>query len=122
MRNRNLPATGLIASLIGCYGVLGLVALLSLAGITVRIDDRVWAAIIVGFAALVLVGLARNWRTHRRGGPIALGTVGFALIAWVMFGDYNDVAEAIGFGVLVVSTIWDVRQCRSGSVCARLSL
>ncbi|MEE3504260.1 MerC family mercury resistance protein [Acidiphilium acidophilum] len=117
----NLAVTGLIASLISCYGVVALVALLSLVGIAVRIDNRIWDAVSVGCGVLALVGLARNRRAHRRIGPIVLGTVGFALIAWVMFGDYNDAVEAIGFGVLVVATIWDVRHCRSGSVGARPS-
>ena len=53
----NVPALGLLASLISCYGVLATIAILSFAGITVRINDWAWAAVIVGFAALALVGL-----------------------------------------------------------------
>ena len=121
MVKASLSTTSLITSLVSCYGMLGLVTILSFAGITVRINDRIWGAVIVGFAALTLVGLALNWRRHRRVGPIVLGAAGFALIAWVMFGDYNNVLEAIGFGFLLIATTLDIRQCRSGPVCAQNS-
>lgn len=107
-----LAPCGTALALIACYGTLAVVGLLSLARISVSINEGIWAAAIVLFALLALVGLFLSWRRHRRIWPVVLGIVGVGVIVFTMGVAYNRVVEFVGFAVLVGAVILDWRAKR----------
>jgi arsenite methyltransferase len=109
-------ATGLVATalaLIACYGTLALVSVLSFAGISIEIENGLWAGAIVTFFGLAVGLLA--FRGNRQSGPTLLGLIGFGLMVWTMFGSYNWIAELLAFAMLIVATLWNrsVRQLQT---------
>lgn len=99
-------ATG--AALISCYGILAIVALLSVLGMAVEIEPGLWAASISGAALLATAGTAWNLRRHRKPWPLLLSLLGAGAILYVMFGSYEATIEAAGFVVLVGAVGWDL--------------
>jgi hypothetical protein len=102
------PAFGIVATalaLTACYGTLALVSVLSLVGVTVEIENGLWAAAIVAFFGLA-VGLIA-FRNAGAYGPTLLGVLGFGLIFWVMFGVYSWTTELTAFAILVTATFWN---------------
>jgi hypothetical protein len=77
----------------------------------------VWAAAIVGLAALAPVGLALNLPVHRALGPIVLGAAGAMLVAYAMLGHYDWRTEAAGFAGLAVAALWDRKLFRAAIGC-----
>lgn len=103
------PGAATALAIISCYGTAAGVALLSLLGISVAVDDRAWAGAITLFAALATIAIARSSRRHRKLGPVILAGSGLALILWVMYGSYSRVVEFAGFVLLAAATAWDWR-------------
>ncbi|MDZ5699511.1 MerC family mercury resistance protein [Chelativorans sp. M5D2P16] len=89
------------ASLIACYGTLAFLGLLSLMGIALALPEGTWAATIVGAAVLAVIATAFNLPRHRQPWPLLATGLGAALIAYVMFWNYNPFVEALGFAVLI---------------------
>lgn len=104
-----LPGAATAMAILSCYGTTVLIGLLSLLGISLAIDERVWAGAISLFAVLATITIAGSYRRHRAVGPIALGVIGLGLILWVMYGAYGRVLELSGFAFLVAATLWDWR-------------
>ena len=104
-----LPIVATACSIIACYGTLVVVALLSLMGLGIAINEGAWAGAISAFAVLAALGTAYGYRRHGRVGPIGLAVVGAALVLWAMYGEYNRAVEVTGFAALVVATFWDWR-------------
>ena len=59
-----LARGGTILSLLACYGTLAVVAGLSALGVTIAINDHVWAAAIVIFAVVAVLGVGFGARRH----------------------------------------------------------
>jgi len=101
-------ATSLLA--VGaCYGTLGAVALLSLLGVSVDIDEALLVKWVTGLLILALAGMVYSYRIHRHPGPLLLSLAAAALLFWVFYGSYSQALELTGFGLLVVASIWDFR-------------
>ncbi len=96
-----------ILALLACYGTLGLVGILSLVGVSVSINNGLWAITISVFYGFAVAIIALGARHHRVYGPTALGLIGFAVILWVMFGSYNWIVELLAFIILIASALWD---------------
>jgi arsenite methyltransferase len=111
-------ATSLLA-VVSCYGTLGAVALLSVIGVTVHLNEVLMTRIITVVLAVALAGLAYSYRLHRHGGPLLLGLAAAALLLWVFYGRYSRPLEALGFVGLVAASVWDFRAkhhaCRSAT-------
>ena len=112
-------ATGL--SLVACYGTLALVALLSALGVTLAINPHVWAAAIVIFAVVAVLGVGLGARRHGVWWPLILAAFGTALVAGVMYlpdriegaaGIPALAVEIAGFAALIVAALWDWRLCK----------
>ena len=101
-------------ALIACYGTLCLVSLLALAGITLPINEGLWAVAIAAFYAIAVATLAPGYRRQKNHRPILLAAIGLAVILWVMFGTYNWLAELIAFAALIAATLWDRRLRKDG--------
>jgi hypothetical protein len=103
-----------VLSIVACYGTLALVAILSLAGVTISVHEGAWAAVIVVFAWLAVLAMGVNIRSYRSFGPFVLSDIGALLVSWVMMVDYSRVLEAIGFALLIVAALWDRQVRRRG--------
>lgn len=97
------------SSLIACYGTLAAIALLGALGVTLALNEAVWAGAITLFAGLAFVALLIRWRRHRRTVPVLLAGLGFLLIAFTMLISYERIIELVGFGFLGAGTLVDWR-------------
>jgi hypothetical protein len=110
-----LPAAGTFLSIFSCKGTLGIVTGLSLMGITLHINVHLWAAAIVAFALVAVLGLALGYRQHRTSGTILLGAVGALFVILSLYGSQvfqmmnipANAVEIVGFAGLVAAGIWD---------------
>jgi len=105
-----LAGIGTILSLATCYGTLALVGILGALGITIAINNTIWAGAIVAFAVLAVIGLALGYRRHRNPAPLIIGLTGAALISYTMFADYSRVIELTGFALLSLAAFLDWRS------------
>lgn len=96
-------------SLIACYGTLAAIAMLGALGITIVLNEAVWAGAIVVFAWLTLLTLWLRTRRHGQLWPIGLAAIGVALITYTMMVTYERVIEIVGFAFLCVGTFLDWR-------------
>ncbi|MEE8286103.1 MAG: MerC domain-containing protein [Gammaproteobacteria bacterium] len=103
-----------VLSVVACYGTLALVAVLSLAGVTMSVHEGAWAAVIVALAWTAVLAMGVNIQRHRSFGPFILSDIGALLVSWVMIVDYGRVLEVIGFALLVVAALWDRQLRRRG--------
>lgn len=94
-------------AVLSCYGTLLLIGLLSLLGVSLALDERIWAGTISTLAVVATVAIAASYRRHRIVWPTAVAALGLGLILWVMHGSYDGIVEAAGFALLVAATAWD---------------
>lgn len=105
------------ASIIACYGVLAVVTVLGLLGMTVKLDPSVWVGVIVAFLALALLGLALNALAHRRIDPLLVGAGGALLVCYALLGSYDWRPEAAGFAAVLGAALWDRQIYRVAVGC-----
>ena len=103
-----------VLSVVACYGTLALVAVLSLAGVTMSVHEGAWAAVIVVLAWTAVLAMGVNIPRHRSFGPFVLSGIGALLVSWVMIVDYSRVLEVSGFALLIVAALWDRQLRRRG--------
>jgi hypothetical protein len=100
-------------SFVACYGTLAAIGLLGALGVTIALNEAVWAGAIVLFAGLTFAVLLVCRRRHGRLFPTALAGVGFLLIGFSMLVSYNQLIEFGGFVFLCAGTVLDSRSGRS---------
>jgi len=100
--------TSLLAVL-ACYGTLATVALLSVIGISIEIDEGLLVKLITVLLVFALAGMGYSYSVHRHPGPIMLSIVSALLLLWVFYGSYSKLLEVTGFFALVIASIWDFR-------------
>ena len=103
---------GSVASLlavVACYGTLATVALLSVIGISVEIDESLLVKLITGLLVLALAGMGYSYSVHRYPGPLLLSIASAVLLLWVFYGIYSKPLELTGFIALVIASAWDFR-------------
>lgn len=110
-----LASLGTILAFLACYGTLAVIGALSLMGISLAVNEGVWAGAIVLFALVALVGIVLGWRGHRVAGPLVLGVVGAGLVIYAMGVSYSRVVEIVGFVALIVAAVWDWRAKRAAN-------
>jgi len=99
-----------LLSVLACYGTLGVIAALSLFGVTLAVNDHAWAATIVALAVASALLVAFNAARRRTIAPSVLAVVGAALVVWVTYGSYDRVIEVTGFAFLLGAALWEHRQ------------
>lgn len=104
-----LPRAATALAVLSCFGTTVVIGLLSLLGVTLAIDEGVWAGAIAIFAALAIVAVAMSYRRHRIVGPTVVAALGLGLILWVMLGSYSRIIELVGFVLLIAAALWDWR-------------
>ncbi|MEX0921834.1 MAG: MerC domain-containing protein [Rhodovibrionaceae bacterium] len=115
-RLNSLEWAGLLSvglAVLACYGTSLVIIGLSLLGVTLVIDEGVWAASIAFLTFLAFLGIAAGYFHHRRAAPVALATIGAAAVIWSMFGVYDWIVELGGLGTLVIAAGWDWRLKKS---------
>ena len=100
--------TSLLA-VVACYGTLATVALLSVIGISIEIDEGFLVKLISGLLVLALAGMGYSYSVHRHPGPLLLSIGSAALLLWVFYGSYSKPLELTGFIALVFASVWDFR-------------
>lgn len=97
-RSSWLACGGVFLSILACYGTLALIAVLSLLGITLAINVHVWAAVIVLFAIVALLGtlfiVAAMYASGFLDSRLGLG---------------SRAVELLGFAALLIAAIWGWR-------------
>jgi ubiquinone/menaquinone biosynthesis C-methylase UbiE len=110
-----LLATG--GALVACYGLLALVAVLGVMGLSMPLNEDAWAAAIVGLAVLAPVGLALNLRVHRCIWPIGIGVAGTLVVSYATLAHHDWRTEATGFAALIGAVAWDRQLFRTSIGC-----
>jgi hypothetical protein len=103
-----------VLSVVACYGTLALVAILSLAGVTVSVHEGAWAAVIVVLVWVAVLAMGLNVQRNRKFGPFLIADIGALLISWVMMVDYSRTMEIVGFALLIIGALWDRQLRRRG--------
>ena len=112
-RLRALAApTATALSLVACYGTLAAIGLLGALGVSIALDEAVWAGAILVFAWLALLALLLRQRRHGRPWPIVLAAIGVVLITFTMTMTYERTIELAGFAFLCAGTFMDWRAAR----------
>jgi len=104
-------------ALLSCYGILALLALLSVLGTMVELDPGLWAATVAGAAGLATVATALNVRRHRKPWPLLTSMLGAGAVVYVMFGSYHGVVEGAGFAVLTGAVALDLYLLYRAELC-----
>jgi hypothetical protein len=113
-----LPGATAILTFIACNGLIILVAILSVFGITVAINPHVQAGVISLFAALTLAFVFLGYRTHHARGPMIISTVGAVLVIGSMYIYFNKIIESAGLLALIASAVWSWRASRTNAEAA----
>lgn len=113
------PVMGLLA-VSACYGTLTAVALLSVVGISVHIDEGMMSRLVSGMLLLVLFGMGYSFHLHRNRWPLLVSIAAAALLLWTYFVGYSRPLELAGFILLGISSIWDFRaKKRACAACGQ---
>jgi rhodanese-related sulfurtransferase len=104
-----LPGAATALATISVYGTRLLLGALSLLGVSVALNEKVWAGaigVLALLAATILV--VSSWR-RRIVYPAIVAVIGLVLILWTMYGAYSRILELIGFAALIAATALDWR-------------
>jgi rhodanese-related sulfurtransferase len=99
-------------AIISRYGTGLLLGVMSVLGVSVALNEKVWGGAISALAllaaALILVS---SWR-RRIAYPAIVAVIGVVFILWTMYGAYSRMIELIGFAALIAATAmgWRVRS------------
>ena len=107
-----LPGATTALAVVSCYGTALLTGILSMLGVSMVINEGAWAGAISVFAGLAVAFIGASGRRQRIFGPTVVGIVGLAPILWAMYGGYSRIVEFIGFALLIIATLWDLRSRR----------
>ncbi|GKT12326.1 MAG: hypothetical protein ISEC1_P1304 [Thiomicrorhabdus sp.] len=99
-----------IFAVVACYGTLASVALLSLVGISVEIDERLMINIVTLLLIIALSGMVYSWHLHRNILPLLLSLLAAIILFWVFYGRYTKELEILGFVLLIIASIVDFRS------------
>ncbi len=100
-------ALGLAAC--ACYGTLAALALLSVLGVTLVVNDAAVAGIVALLAALAAAVVGLGIRKHGSAMPILPAAVGAAFVVYAMLVRYDSRIEFAGFVLLAAAVAWDWR-------------
>jgi arsenite methyltransferase len=97
----------LVVALLACYGTLALTALLSVLGISLMVDEGIWAGAVALLSVIAFLVVAAGQRSHGSFAPAAPAFVGAALIVYTMLVNYHFVTELVGFILLAIGAAFD---------------
>ncbi len=104
-----LSGVATVFSLLACYGTLLVVALLGALGVSIVLNETLWAGAIMVFAVLAVGGLTPGLLRHRKAWPILVAGTGAGVLGYVMYVQYDRMIELAGFALLCIAAFWDWR-------------
>ncbi|WP_341936419.1 MerC family mercury resistance protein [Marinimicrobium sp. C2-29] len=107
-----LGMAGLGLAILTCYGLLAASGLLALMGVSLALNDTVWAGAIALFATLSLLSVLPGLRYHRSPWPGLFAGLGTGLVLYALFLDYRFLTELAGFVLLFIGVTLDFRRRR----------
>ena len=96
-----------LLTFIACNGLIFVVALLALFGITLDINPHVQAILISLFAILTSVLIYKGFMQHHKIGPLLVAGIGALVIILTMYVSYSQLIESAGLLALVVAAGWN---------------
>lgn len=90
--------------LVACYATLMAVSLLPFIGLTLAVDESMWAGAIILFTGMTVVAVAASIRKHRFFMLLVLAMVDAGLIGYMLLGFYHRLVELIGFALVAGAT------------------
>jgi hypothetical protein len=96
-----------LLTFIACNGLILVVALLALFGITLDINPHVQAILISLFAILTSVLIYKGFMQHHKIGPLLVAGIGALAIILTMYVSYIKPIESAGLLALVVAAGWN---------------
>lgn len=113
IRQRGLVGmAGLILALLTCYGTLAATALLPMFGVSLALNEGVWAGAIAVFTLLTAVAVVAGMRRHRFVGPAILALAGAGIVMYSLYIHYQVLVELAGFILLSGGAGWDLYRKR----------
>jgi arsenite methyltransferase len=101
-----------LAALIACYGTLATIAVASALGITLVVNEHLWAAAITAFTLSACVIVALGKRKHRSFIPLVLAFLAAVVMTYTMYVNYSVATEITGFILLAGAVLTDWRYRR----------
>lgn len=109
LRRRGLVGmAGLIMALLTCYGTLVVLALLSLVGLQMTLNQGLWGGFIVVFSWLSALGIAISGEGNRRVVPSLIAVMGAGLMSYTMLVTYSATIELVAFLLLATAVALDL--------------
>lgn len=99
---------GLTMALLACYGTLAAVALLTLLGVSLALNETIWVGAIVLFTILTTAAVIGGMRYHRSSAAAILAVVATGVIMYALFIDYHMLTELAGFVMLAAAAGYDI--------------
>jgi arsenite methyltransferase len=99
-----------------CYGTLAALAVLSLLGITLAVNDAAVAGVVALLAMLAAAVVGLGIRKHGSTLPVVPAAVGAALITYALLVTRDWRIELVGFALLAAAVVWDWRLRRHANV------
>jgi len=114
-----LAAVFAIFTFITCNGLVILVAVFSIIGITISINPHIQAAAISLFSIATLTLVFREFKKNRIIGPLILAAAATAILIGTMYIHFDKIGESFGLLALFASALWSWQASRIQ--CARKS-
>ena len=105
-------AAALVLSMLACYGTLGATVVLSLAGVTLAVNEAAWSGAILVLAGVAVSAIATGARTHGGMAPLAVALGGAVMLAYAHLVDFSFGLELAGFCALGAAVVFDLRARR----------
>lgn len=102
----------LLMAAITCYGTLMLVALMSAFGVSIAINEGLWAGGIILFALVATAVIAIGVRIYHSIKPLLIALLGTGIISYTMLVSYSTLTEIAGFLILALATYLDYDRRR----------
>jgi mercuric ion transport protein len=98
-------------ALVCCAGVAPALGLVSAIGLGFLLKDAVLIPLLVVALAVTAWGLRQGRRCHGRNGPLALGLLASVITVAGLF--ISVPLAIVGFGALLVSSVWNILAVRA---------
>ncbi len=96
-----------LLAFIACNGLILVITILTIFGITLSINPHVQAILISLFALLTSGLIYKGFMQHHKIGPLLLAGIGALVIILTMYISYSKLIESAGLLALVVAAGWN---------------
>ena len=108
--NHKLTFLSLGAALFSCYGLLAIVAVLGLFGLSLAIPNGLWSGLILLFSLITAGFITKQAMQKRQWINVYLAVVGLILLGFTFLVSYSLVTEILGFVLLARAAYLNYRS------------